>query len=294
MATYEVDVAPLVPPFSYNNLCSSSLLASFIPVFILVSAIQILFSIFQVVMFTSIKYVDIPQNFRRMMFGIFWPEYWSSNTHSEENHELLLKTDRIVTNDILNPLLVLCTFGICSPFLSLVILVTVSLKCRLWIMLLGRFLYARLVPSISNNSTGGEDAAVVMLSEACIPVVNVVARCLWPIIWSSSLFFAILCWDVLGDEIGWRKAIWAPLFVISLPVVLWIIVFFYNYSFHSARSTSPSISSTASFSEDDSRITSSNPLHKTKSIRLSTIARTSSNISKIKETIDEDKQESVN
>ena len=265
----EIEVAPLVPPFSYNNLCSSALLTSFIPVFILVTSLQIILPVLQLCIFTAMRYNSVPKSLRRVLFGVFWPEVWphNNNSTSESIEPLsLMKANRIITTDILNPLLVLCTFGICSPYLSLVILASVTLKYHMWVMLLGRFIQFRYSMS-SQSDRDGEDLAVVILSRACLPVINIVGRCLWPVIWSSSFFFAFLCWDVLGDEVGWRNAAWAPVVVVSVPLTMWI---FLNYV---KCTNSTTDAQSESFNEDDiSQVENSNPLHK--SISLTKIGKT--------------------
>jgi hypothetical protein len=304
-ALAEVEVAPLVPPFSYNNLCSSVLLTSFIPVFILVCALQLLLPLVQVCLFASSKYTHFPKPLRKVLFGIFWPEYWRKDNSSsvvsgavdeKEPSELaepllLLKASRIISTDILNPLLVLCTFGICSPFLALIMLVSVSLKHYMWVLFLGRFVHTRITATMAsfgatNRNTEvdtssmsvqhrqvGEDHALVALSAACVPILDIVTRCVWPVIWSSSLFFAFLCWDVLSDEVGWRKALWAPVGVLCLPVCLWVCLgvvspHYGNTSRGRGRgrgdrpSVAASSTSTTSYTgSEDGQCVDSNPLH---------------------------------
>jgi hypothetical protein len=44
--------------------------------------------------------------------------------------------------------------------------------------------------------------------------------CMRPIVLSSAVFFAFVCWDLAGDEVDWRGSIWAPVTVLMVPVVL--------------------------------------------------------------------------
>ena len=194
----------------------------------------------------------------------------------------MLKANRIISSDILNNLLVFCTFGICSPFLAAIMLVSVSLKHHMWVMLLGRFVHTR-VTAASGAGAGagaGGDHALVALGAACVPLLQIVARCVWPVMGGSSVFFAVLCWDVLADEVGWRDAVWAPVAVLLVPVCLWACV--RGASFYTATGSalecaegsadnaqananaragaSSTSSSSASFSEELQSV-DSNPLH---------------------------------
>ena len=45
------------------------------------------------------------------------------------------------------------------------------------------------------------DNAVVALSESCVSFLAVFDNTLWPIIWSSCLFFATLAFDIAADEV---------------------------------------------------------------------------------------------
>ena len=246
--TRVMEVAPLVPPFSYNNLCTSMILTSYIPVFIFIYAVHILLPIVSMVVFAS---VDTPVRFpafvRIVTQGVFWPDYWQcgdghneaikctesgSISTIEENADSkshpkpieLLKADRIISSDILSHMLIFFTFGLCSPLLSAAIFVAASLKHQMWIILLGRFVDKRLKAN-ARVQAGGKDFALSALSEACVPVLEKVTHCVWPVIWTSALFFAFLGWDILGDYLAWRVSVWAPIVTLCVPACLWIFTF---------------------------------------------------------------------
>ena len=246
---YFVEVAPLIPPFSYNNLCSSVLLTRFIPVYILVHSFQVLLPVVQIAIFMSVDRAAFPKALRPMLNGVFWPDHWSGgsnrNSNSDIMHEehadpmMLLKAHRIVGSDILNHLLVFCTFGICSPFLALIMLVSVGMKHHMWMVLIGRFVFCRVYRCTKEGLAGvkynggcsdslkghiGGDDAVLALSTACLPIMDIVCSCVWPVVWSSGLFFSFLCWDVLGDEVGWKQALWAPVMILGYCACMWVFV----------------------------------------------------------------------
>lgn len=226
-----VSVAPLVPPFSYNNMCSSVILTNFIPVYILVYAIAVVTPILFVLVFTSFKVSNFPSQVSNGLIpGIFWPDHWTNQPPTESLKPYnLLKVYRIVSFDVLNHFLVFFTFGLCSPFLALSIILAVFLKHNMWQMLLGRFVLAMGTAASGCAQTSPKlysaDRVLASLSDAYLPVLSIVSESVWLIICGSALFFSFLCWDVIGDEVGSLSALWAPLFVITVPVALRVIVF---------------------------------------------------------------------
>lgn len=256
----EVDVAPLTPPYSYNHLCTSVIITSFIPVYIFVYAMGMLVPIFYVSVFTSVSYSLLPRQFLyAVVDGLYWPDEWPakyatsgctgdscSNGISDSSKSgpmdhvvepwMLLVANRIVTADILDHMLVLFTFGMCSPLLAMSIMVSVSFKHYMWIMLLGRFVHTRVLTRCTLE--GGkvvEDWAIVALSKTClpVPVLDLVSRSVWPIIWTSAVFFSFLCWDVAADQEGGLRALWAMGSVLCAPVVMWIGMSVYQSHRHS-------------------------------------------------------------
>lgn len=225
--TRTVDVAPLVPPFSYNNLCSSVVLTSYVPVFLLVYAVHIVLPAVHLAVFATVATpTRFPPAVRAVVLGVFWPDYWRSGAAAEggggddqacATPMQLLKANRIMSSDVLNHLLVLFTFGLCSPFLAIAIVFAVGLKLQLWTLLLGRFVARR-----EQARVGGGDLALLALSEACVPMREKLTHCVWPVLWTSALFFSCLAWDVLGDAMAWRDAVWAPVATLAVPAGLWL------------------------------------------------------------------------
>lgn len=168
--------------------------------------------------------------------GVLWPNFWLYN--SGDNPELsargkpavnvalperILKVKFLISQDILYHVANLCTFGLCSPFLATIIIVCLVMKLLTWVMVFGRFLYVRSSANVrSRNCAGGDgvemksfsedrknnhfdkfvvDDAVAALSEACIGLLGVFDMTIWPIVWFSCLFFAVLTFDIAADEV---------------------------------------------------------------------------------------------
>jgi hypothetical protein len=216
----------------YNNLCTSTILTSYIPVYVFVYAIQLLVSMLLMVVLTSVEYSSIPAWLQKGLHGVFWPGHeWISDRIVPRD---LLKATEIISFDILSHLAVFVTFGISSPYLAAILIFSVCLKLYLWRLVIGRFAHSR---SSANNGEGVSTIAALSgskepvddglssLSLACLPIMDMLEDCMRPIVFSSALFFACVCWDVAGDEVDWRDSSWAPLSVLTFPLVLWVILF---------------------------------------------------------------------
>jgi hypothetical protein len=96
---------------------------------------------------------------------------------------------------------------------------------------IGRFVFVR--SSLGSDSDSGgvggsgdcgdsisNDDGLTTLSVACLPVLDTLEDCIWPIVLSSAVFFAFVCWDMAGDVVGWRKSFWAPVTVLLFPLLL--------------------------------------------------------------------------
>jgi hypothetical protein len=167
------------------------------------------------------------------------------------NPSMLFNTKTVITFDVLHNMSILFTFGLCSPFLTLIISMAMILKMNMWLIFMGRFLnYFEFDDNeglgrgrarsntdrnaidegkISNHkgkievSKDNMHPALLALSTVCIPIEDVFYKSVWPITWTSAAFFAFLCWDLSADKVGWEQAIWIPCLALSFPVLLWIV-----------------------------------------------------------------------
>jgi hypothetical protein len=253
-----VEIAPLIPPFSYNYQCASAILTSYIPVYMYIYSLQILLPFAYVLLLTWFKYDDFPRAFHPLLHAMMCPKHFSKQAQQASPDEydtreeeqcvealtvqakasvqqsgddildddvvlsdpfLLLDSRDIITTDILNHLIMMLSFGFCSPMLTLAISLSVVLKLNMWVVLLGRFASYFEAPQEPKSRI---DVMYQTLSETCLSLTLIYHMSLWPVVWSSALFFAVLCWDLCADEVGWAESLWAPLLVLSVPVLLWL------------------------------------------------------------------------
>jgi hypothetical protein len=240
-------------------------------------------------------------SWRKVLYGVMFPEYWLQggdvSVHNRaivsSDPRVILDTRTIFCNDVFNNWLLMLTFGLCSPVLSVAIACSVLLKMSLWTMLLGRFTRCILedaaiddsctatattsatattatlspsqhsqitktsIVSVANNENRDVvHFALVALSEVHIPLFEVLAKSFWRLAWCSTVFVALLSWDIATDEVGWLKSLWVPLVPLGYVMVLRCAAYFFcNNSSYSKQTMNP----TASHHEDSD--VSRSPLH---------------------------------
>lgn len=217
------DSAPVIPPFIYSNQCASVLLTSFIPVLIISYSIQLATTLVVPVLYYQLgRLVDLSQ----LMLGVLWPDTWLDSESSERNKSnldndptILLNLNSILCFDVLNNGMVMLTFGLCSPALAVAVACVAALKMNLLRLLVGRF------TSILRGDHSSEDVhfALATLCKMPFPLTEVLQQSFWLFAWSSALFFAMISWDMAGDKEGWFASLWAPVWALCFPAVLWAI-----------------------------------------------------------------------
>lgn len=217
--------APVTPPFIYNNQCGSVVLTSYIPVLTLGFSVQLVLTfIAPVILFLGGKWLRL----RDVSHGILWPEYWLNSDTSDialqkemklnKNHSVLLNTANTMCFSILHSLSVMLTFGLTSPFLAVAIACTVASKMSLLVLLIGRF-----TSVLRRGDSKGVHFALASLANLSFPLTDVLRRSFWLLMWTSSLFFCFICWDIAGDSVGWLDSIWIPIVTLCYPVCLTVV-----------------------------------------------------------------------
>lgn len=302
-----IDLAPFVPPFTYSYQCASVLMTSYIPVLIFVSAFQMLLPFGFVWFQIMVKYSTIPGPLRFAFYGVIWPEYWLAS-YPENDDELareatdilVLDTNDIVYADILTQLIVLMSFGLCSPMLAASVSLAFGFKMLMWRMLIGRFVHYRMrlstltkikaadgkeVVSIEYD-TKLDDLAIDALADATVDFISVFEMCLWPLCLSSAAFFLIICWDIAGDEVGSEGSLWVPVVIGGIPLTLWMSFLFYQKRMEKkTRQNSASVSRQGRPLPSFSKSPSGRGSEHTKGVQMTDIVENPINIGAIKSDI---------
>jgi hypothetical protein len=201
----------------YYHQCSSVVLTAYIPVLMIGLSIQLItcFVLPAAIIYMEKKLVHYKALvYRKVVKGLLWPNFWFYENLSDakvilnEDPFVLLDFKSILCFDILNNMVLMFTFGLCSPLLAIAIVCVVISKMKMWLLLIGRFVSIMIIDEHKNMQFTLE-----ALSEIYIPLSEVLKRTFWPLIFCSSFFFAFLCCV---------KSIWIPIVAIVYPILLFV------------------------------------------------------------------------
>lgn len=225
-----MDTLQFIPPFSYSYQCGSTLLTTYIPVYMYLISLQIITTILQFgILFTS-NFMNYPSWLRNKFVGISSPNYWNSSLLSTPSSStsppsplssIQMLRPYEIFSFTMNNLLLFLSFGLCSPVLCWYITLSICLHLSSWLILIGRFIICSSDSVEQKTNTRNE--FVILLNEQVQGIQSSIVVCKWPIISTSCLFITLLCWDMAGDAVGWERAMWVPLtgIAIFLLILLW-------------------------------------------------------------------------
>jgi hypothetical protein len=160
------------------------------------------------------------------------------------------------------------TFGLCCPPLAVLILFVIWIKYFCSKIILNRFFFSRMrlvttaehteqsalfsprnslvghrdtsASVISSTQTSFSETSMSMslttLSDPLVQILNssfnsvemAFERCFPPILFSTTIFFGLLCWDISADEISWKKTIYIPVTMIATCLFLFAVLYHYH------------------------------------------------------------------
>jgi hypothetical protein len=157
--------------------------------------------------------------------GVYWPSRWEN----VEGFELNLETKPIrlvnphqTISRVMNNLVLLLSFGLCSPALCCSITLNVCVHLGCWLLLIDRFVHLRIhthaihPPHLIVSDKRGEDQLLLLLDRQLHGVNCSLLVCKWPIILTSCVFLTLLGWDMAGDQGGWLQALWVPIVGVAM------------------------------------------------------------------------------
>jgi hypothetical protein len=251
-----MEVLKIAPPFTYSYQCGSTLLVSYIPVYMYSVSMQLIANLAKLVIIFSFHPTP-HSSWWRSFSGVCWPFSLplTISTLFPKSTQVI-DPYRIVSNTMNNVLLLL-SFGLCSPALGCCLMLSITVNLCSWLMLVGRFLMLRLRSLVQNDperpfgdSLGTDlgissisplthssslddqrppsqslctDDFVNLLREQVAGVHRHLIECKWPVICTSCFFMTMFSWEIVGDEVGWLEAIWVPVLgvVILFIVMVW-------------------------------------------------------------------------
>lgn len=110
-----------------------------------------------IITFSYNPYIKYPQRLMSKFAGVCWPQYWNSPVAIDtvtpffKSPKPMIQPYQILSFTM-NNLILLLSFGLCSPVLCWSITLNVCLNLSSWLMLIGRFITHRLQYLSSNES----------------------------------------------------------------------------------------------------------------------------------------------
>jgi hypothetical protein len=137
----------ITPPFFYSYQCGSTLLTSYIPVHMYSISLQVLFTIVTlVIIFSSSDRAQQPPWLLSLFPGVCWPSHWQrvgGSIFNLDKKPILIEPHQIISRTM-NNIILLLSFGLCSPVLCVFIAVSICVHLLSWLVLIGRFVSVRL------------------------------------------------------------------------------------------------------------------------------------------------------
>jgi hypothetical protein len=133
-----------------------------------------------------------------------------------------VKVDNIIC-DLLHHIGILLTFGLCCPVLAISVSAYVGVYVLILLLVLGRFV--KWLDTCSSEADG-YSVIVAGLENASCDVSLYLSNCMWEVVFMTSVFFGMLCWDMAGDRTYWKNAAWILGVAVITPMVMWLCYVF--------------------------------------------------------------------
>jgi hypothetical protein len=195
------------------------------------------------IIFPSIT-AQSPDWLRKYLPGVYRPSHWNNIDHPEMDFEKkphrLINPSQIISRMMSNIVLLL-SFGLCSPVLCCYIALSICLHLSSWLLILGRFFCLRIdflaasqysfsgfLLSFSHSSSleadhkTSDDQLLLLLDRQLHGVNSSLIVCKWPVILTSCFFVTLLSWDMAGDQGGWFEALWVPITGVVMVMAIWV------------------------------------------------------------------------
>jgi hypothetical protein len=153
--------------------------------------------------------------------GVMWLTYnWTGKIDmSTLLSRKLLKVDNVIC-DILHHICIILTFGLCCPVLAITIATYVSIYGLILVVLIGRFVKIFDSSKDRHQDVEANSDVWVALEMASSSIHVYISSCMWEVVCMSSIFYALLCWDMASDRKYWRNAYWIPITALIIPFAM--------------------------------------------------------------------------
>jgi hypothetical protein len=208
-----------MPPFIYSYQCSSIFITSYSSVYVylfLITSFGLPLAILTVKGLHSryaVKDIDL-LSFK--LLDMLLPEV--ARPLEEElpcDYKPLVQIDKLCVV-MISSTGILITFGALFPPLAAVIVVSVLLTTYTVQLAVGKLL--------TESQKANYIHYTMRLNEECDGMQSAFRHVVYLLLVFAASFYAFFVYDMLGDEVGWLRAIWAPVCLAMMPLVLYLCI----------------------------------------------------------------------
>lgn len=218
----------ILPPFTYSYQCGSAIVTSYIPVYMYATSLQLVSVILSTILiFTADHVIKYPSQILQRFPLVYWPD-WDEDRSNSLKSSRMIRPHQILSI-LCSNLILLLSFGLCSPALGFYITASICFYGCFWLMVIGRYICLRKGQGIEKEIEVGEpklrcdDEFVQLLNHQLQSLdLSDIKVCKWPVICTTCMFMTLLCWDMVGDQVGWYDAIWVPVVGSFILLLLWV------------------------------------------------------------------------
>jgi Leucine-rich repeat (LRR) protein len=140
----------------------------------------------------------------------------------EEKNKRVILFPAFILASAVHHLLILLTFGLMCPSLAVVIALVSVTTTFTWEVLVGRWIMRdqKLLGTFDERFAG---PYTLKLDELCEKVCCSPRKCFFLLCYGSAAFYGLCTLDMAGDELGWEKALFAPIVAFVVATVLYVV-----------------------------------------------------------------------
>lgn len=207
------------PPFQYSYLCSSSILRSYAAVYVtLCIGTTFILSSAQLALLHWYKTAVPGSRWFAFVDKLLPPVLKPLSNGSSSGKEVYFDGQKLmVTFSIYFSILL--TFGTVFPPLAVAVALTIWSVAYGTRLKIGRFLAG------ANDVCGTEKCAYEKyLEDDCgmIQSISVLKFLIFAVFCTSCLFYSLFLFDILGDSVHFKGAVWVPIVFLLLPLCAWV------------------------------------------------------------------------
>jgi hypothetical protein len=151
-----MDLLKITPPFFYSYQCGSTLLTSYIPVHMYSISLQLLFTFVSMIIILMLSNkTHLPSWMLALLPGVCWPSHLQSVDFDIEKKPIHMIEPHQIISRAMNNIILLLSFGLCSPVLGCYIAVNICLHLYSWLVFIGRFVFIRTSNLPTSSPNGG-------------------------------------------------------------------------------------------------------------------------------------------